>query len=189
MDGDKILINKFDKNFKKNDILIFSKFNDTFIKRCVALPGDTVQLINGDVYINNKLIAFSGSVINSPQPSSPDDFNIFIFNYYKQKWTERNFGPYIVPKKNLEITLDDKLLKVFKEIIIEESKNINLQKLMGKRYQFKNSYYFMLGDNRLRSKDSRMFGPISEHAIIGKARYLLYSKNNLSRINILSTIQ
>lgn len=43
--------------------------------------------------------------------------------------------------------------------------------MMNQSYFFKNGYYFMLGDNRLFSEDSRIFGPLAKTDIIGKANY------------------
>lgn len=59
--GDLVLINKFTSAFKKNDILAFDHYTDDstttkpllFIQRCVALPGDTLELDNGFVFVNN----------------------------------------------------------------------------------------------------------------------------------------
>lgn len=60
--GDLVLVNKLSSDYKKNDILAFNFYEDDssvikpmlFIQRCVALPGDTVELDNGFVFVNNK---------------------------------------------------------------------------------------------------------------------------------------
>lgn len=59
--GDLVLISKFSSKYKKNDILAFNFYTDDstttkpllFVQRCVALPGDTIELDNGFVYVNN----------------------------------------------------------------------------------------------------------------------------------------
>ncbi|MBP7810629.1 MAG: signal peptidase I [Bacteroidia bacterium] len=59
--GDLVLLNKFSSTYNKNDILAFEFYEDDstttkpllFIQRCVALPGDTLELDNGFVYVNN----------------------------------------------------------------------------------------------------------------------------------------
>ena len=60
--GDLLLVNKFSSAFHKNDILVFEFYEDDnantkpliFIQRCVALPGDTLELDNGFVFVNNR---------------------------------------------------------------------------------------------------------------------------------------
>lgn len=60
-EGDLVLINRFSSEYKKNDILAFNYFTDDsattkpliFIQRCAALPGDTLELDNGFVFVNN----------------------------------------------------------------------------------------------------------------------------------------
>lgn len=61
-EGDLVLLNKFSSTYKKNDILAFEFYEDDststkpllFIQRCVALPGDTLELDNGFVFVNNR---------------------------------------------------------------------------------------------------------------------------------------
>lgn len=182
-DGDKILIDKFSKEYHRNEIFVFSKFNDTYIKRCIGLPGDTIRMINGSVYANHNKVNFPSSVLTKAAvfekgSTEAEHMNLFVFSYYRQKWDESTFGPYIVPYKGMAIFLTEQTLKIYRKTIIEENSNLSETDLLGKNYQFKDNYYFVLGDNRLKSKDSRMFGPISERTIIGKAKCLLYSKKN-----------
>ncbi len=71
--GDLVLLNKFSEKFNKNDILAFEFYQDDstttkpllFIQRCVALPGDTLELDNGFVYVNNNEDKFTLELLHN----------------------------------------------------------------------------------------------------------------------------
>lgn len=52
--SDRVLVNKFDKNYKQNDVIVFEHGGYQYIKRIVGLPGDTVKITDGFVYINDE---------------------------------------------------------------------------------------------------------------------------------------
>lgn len=147
---------------KKGDIVAFY-FNEysndnsktyTLVKRCVALPGDSV--------------------------------------YYKDK-------KILLPKKGDVISIssvkqDELLLKMIKNdggnIEIINDTNVVINKNLSKQYKFKNDFYFFVGDNSLRSYDSRNFGPIPRKDIVGKV-VLIYWSLNIDKMakNIFSKIR
>ena len=51
--SDTVLVNKFDKVYERNDIIVFNCCNDVFIKRVVGVPGDKIQIIDGILYVND----------------------------------------------------------------------------------------------------------------------------------------
>ena len=110
--GDILLLYKLGK-VKRNDIIVLheEKDNEKIIKRVIGMPGDTVVIKNGEIYINDKVIEDS---------------------YAYGKTSDYN-----------KITLES-------------------------------DEYFILGDNRLISKDSRYFGPIKESEIKGKIIFRLF---------------
>jgi len=104
-------------------------------------------------------------------------------NKRKQKWTNFNFGPLYIPQKGEKIKIDTQNIRIYRNIIekheghvvtINDGK-IYIDQHSGNSYTFKQNYYFMLGDNRCNSLDSRSWGFVPEDYIIGKATSVLFS--------------
>ncbi|WP_434035527.1 signal peptidase I [Formosa sp. 4Alg 33] len=129
-------------------------------------------------------------VIDSVMPL--DDTNalkkINLFPIYdKDKaWTLDNYGPIVIPKVGMQIHLTDDNLKLYSRLLKKHENTIIKKRdnhfFIGEKivtsYTFKKNYYFMMGDNRKYSRDSRYFGFVPEEKIIGKVQCVLFSNKD-----------
>lgn len=101
-------------------------------------------------------------------------------------WTIDFFGPVIIPRKKLEIQMDTANYELYRHTISTlEGKSISrhynkvlINNSYVEDYVFTKNYYFVLGDYRYNSKDSRYIGFIPEENIIGTVQRVLFSYNN-----------
>ncbi len=165
-----------------------------YIKRCIALPGDTLRIKADTVYINNQRFS-EPSTLNLPknQPREQSNQNNnqqkkqrykWIFPHkFSYKWYPRFFGPVVIPEKGKTVNLNKHNIYLYKRIISAYENNIlhitdSTILINGKQadsYTFQQDYYFVLGDNRRNSNDSRYWGFLPKNHIIGTAVLVLFS--------------
>ncbi len=119
--------------------------------------------------------------------------NVFPFSSY-YTWNRDNFGPFVIPKKGQTVSLTLKTLPLYERAInAYEGNDLRVQDstiyINGKiatEFTFKMDYYWMMGDNRHKSADSRYWGYVPEDHIVGKASFIWLSldkdKSSFSKI-------
>ncbi len=123
----------------------------------------------------------------TPYTISEGKGNLQIFPHTsKQLWNRDNFGPLIIPRKGMTVNLTIENLPFYKRIISNYEKS-TLKVIDGvifingsptNEYVIKQNYFFMLGDNRHHSRDSRHWGFLPEDHIIGKPLFIWLSLRN-----------
>jgi len=113
---------------------------------------------------------------------------IFFPNSLPFNWNEDNFGPIVLPKAGSTVNLDVNNLPLYKKIIREYEGNrlerngetILINGEPSTQYTFQQDYYWMMGDNRHRSEDSRYWGFVPENHIVGKPVLIWFSIDGIN---------
>lgn len=177
-------------NFPHHDGRISFVINNVYCKRVIALPGDSLSIMDGH-YHNNNYEGVLGleeaqlKLENTPdsllwQPSLPA-----IPFHENFGWTIRNFGPMYIPRKGdvMEVT---PYVATLYNIMLSwetgqpvtccwETGEVRVGDEPFMRHQWKHNYYFMAGDNVPDSNDSRYWGLVPEEYIVGVVTRITYS--------------
>ncbi|HWB24854.1 MAG TPA: S26 family signal peptidase [Chitinophagaceae bacterium] len=146
----------------------------------------TIELTASDAATIKKL-PFVTSVERYVTPSNPLESKVEFFPYDSTDTTKKysldNYGPIYIPQKGATITLTKDNIALYRRLIrnyeghtLEETGNQFI--IDGKptdKYTFKYNYYWMMGDNRHGSQDSRYWGFVPETCIVGRASFIMFS--------------
>lgn len=154
------------------------------VKRVIGLPGDTLEIKNKDVFINGKKLRNPSYLHINLNEVAIENIGTKLFPYDK-KWTIDNYGPVIIPAKDMTVELNPKNIELWqnainidlgRKVVSVEGTVITVNGTPIHQYTFQKNFYFVLGDNRSNSLDSRYFGYIPEEWIIGKPFVIYWSQ-------------
>lgn len=197
--GDFLLVNKFVygapvpftdvklpalKKPEQGDIVVFKYPRDkevAYIKRCIAAAGSTLEIKARKVYVDGEEFALppEGQFIGTEASAGSSESNIFptgaLFN-------KDNYGPLRVPKAGDVIVLTPETINTYKYLLEYEGHTpsvmdgkVLVDNLPQPTYRVGQDYYFMMGDNRDNSLDSRYWGFVPEANVVGSALIIYWS--------------
>jgi len=169
---------------ERGDVIVFKFPKDrslNYIKRCVAVSGDTIEIRDQQMYVNGNAVRLPehGQFMGQKMPPGAADFQIFPrFSSFNKD----NYGPLRIPRKGDVIDLNEKTYQLYSSLVADEGHDISLidgrvyvDGVLSTAYTVEDDYYFAMGDNRDNSLDSRYWGFLPGRDILGEAMMVYWS--------------
>ncbi|HHE32826.1 MAG TPA: signal peptidase I [Chlorobaculum parvum] len=197
--GDFLFVNKFvygarvpftDIRFPKvddverGDIIVFKFPRDrslNYIKRCVALPGDNLEIKEQQLIVNGEPSPLPphAQFLGAAMPPGVPDYQIFPA---MSDFNKDNYGPIRIPQKGDVVELTMRTIPLYHDLIAGEGHTVTLSGnrvlidgAFADQYTVQKNYYFAMGDNRDNSLDSRYWGFLPESDLVGEAMMVYWS--------------
>ena len=178
---------------RRGDVVVFEFPGDrddthpprgiNYIKRCIALPGDTLVIQDKTVLVNGREFFLPAHA----RLSQPSDFlprEPFSLIFPKgSSFNPDYYGPLIVPYKGMTLNVSNGAIEGWQTFIEREGHRVTIDQdsavlidgVPSAHYTVERDYLFMMGDNRDNSLDSRFWGFVPEENVVGKAMFVYWS--------------
>jgi signal peptidase I len=151
-----------------------------FIKRCIGLPGDAVEIRSGAVRVNGNVLPMPLNSIGNLRERGSHWPELYPPG---SGFTEKDYGPITVPRRGTSIPLNALTLERWRVFIEREGHHVAdspdgsilVDGKSSTDYRIRRNYYFLLGDNRGNSLDSRYWGFVPEENLVGEAILVYWS--------------
>jgi signal peptidase I len=180
-------------------------YADEAVRENLQTSGDTTTyFLNMPPSTVEKVKSLPGVVSVTRYVQLPNQWDARCFPHDKAyRWNNDNFGPLLIPKKGMTIPIDTQNLCLYEKVMntyddgIHQVTKRNGQVLYDGQpitsYTFKQDYYFMVGDNRHNSADSRSWGMVPFDHIVGSPFFVWFSmkypeKNQMSGKSVLGSL-
>jgi signal peptidase I len=186
--GDLILVNKYHYGVRlpvinkkiiannepqRGDVMVFRYPKDTsidYIKRVVGVPGDEISFRNQQLFVNGE----AAPLEQTPPPGFYDEEALRYFPEFKEKFGAAEHRILVNPQSQPFYGAEDKITFPFRENCRYSAEGVTCKVPAG--------HYFMMGDNRDNSQDSRFWGFVPDENIVGRAFFVWMNFGNLKRI-------
>jgi len=162
--------------------------NVNYIKRCIGIPGDTIEVRRKQVYVNGVAMVNPEKMILGPDtlPKGVPERGGNLFPAGNNTWNRDNYGPIRIPKKGDVIALDQSNFDAWDVFIQREGHTtkvgdhgaIIIDDKPVKSYTVERNYLWMMGDNRDNSLDSRYWGFAPLDNVVGNGLFIYWSMFN-----------